>query len=348
MTKDLVKIDSAEYGLEESKAKEIKATFAPMLDKMEALEGEYNALIKKKMSPELCQEAHALRLKYVKVRTGTAEIHKSLKAFFLKGGRFVDGFKNAQIHASHGIEEKLLSIEKHYENLEKERVAKLQEERAAEFMKYPHVIDGISEPEPPPPNLGTMEESVWGHYIADVKRNYELRVEAEKKAEADRRAKEKKEAEERERQRLENIRLKKEAEEREKKLKAEQAEKDRIKKEAEDKLKAQQEKAEKERLIKEAEAQKKLDEERKAREKVEAELLEKRQAEEREKAAQEEARQAELNKDDAARVKDLVEDLERLKTKYQFKSAANKKMLAGVVNLLGKVLDYITQHTIEK
>ena len=108
---ELVKINPSDYGLEEQKAKEISDMFKPMLDKMVDLEKRYNEVISLEIQPETCKKAKELRLEYVKVRTGTATIHKELKAFYLQGGRFVDGWKNAQLMASQGIEEKLINIE---------------------------------------------------------------------------------------------------------------------------------------------------------------------------------------------------------------------------------------------
>jgi hypothetical protein len=48
----------------------------------------------------------------MKIRTATLDIHKKQKAFYLAGGKFVDGWKNAQHFASMGKEEKLEEIEK--------------------------------------------------------------------------------------------------------------------------------------------------------------------------------------------------------------------------------------------
>jgi hypothetical protein len=56
-----------------------------MLDKMEIMEEEYNRIIKLEVSDENCKLAKELRLKFVKIRTGTAEIHKKAKAYYLNG-----------------------------------------------------------------------------------------------------------------------------------------------------------------------------------------------------------------------------------------------------------------------
>lgn len=265
-TNELVKINASDYGIESTKAKEIEEMFAPMLGKMKELETEYNAIINQPVSKELCFQAKELRLKYVKVRTGTAEIHKSLKDFYLKGGRFVDGWKNAQLFASQQIEESLIKIEKHYEMLENERLEKLRADREAMLRPYTDVI---------PMALGHMEQSVWDNYLQGVKVAYEFRIAAEKKAEEERVAREKAEAEERERIRLENIRLKEEADKKQAELEAERKA-----------VRLAQEKRDAELAMERAEAQKEREEleakarkEREEREIIEARLKAKQEAE---------------------------------------------------------------------
>lgn len=330
-----LQINAADYGLEENKAKQISDMFKPMLDKMTELEVQYNEVIKRPMELETIQMAHDLRLAYVKVRTGTAAIHKELKAFYLQGGRFVDGWKNAQIMASQGIEDKLKSIEDHFVNIENVRIEKLQEERAIKLHEFD--VEFI------PDQLGEMDSSVWTNYISGVKLNYEAQKAAEKKAEEDRIAKKKAEAAEHKRINLENIRLNKEAEEREKseqiRIKKEQAEQ-KTREEREQKEKAAREKKEADDLARhEAELKK----ERDAKAKIEAELKAKAEAEQ--KASEEEKAkvQAELNMGDEAKVRALSIDLDHLKVKYAFKSQKNKKMYSDVGLLIDKVINHINQ-----
>ena len=335
-----LQINAADYGLEETKAKQISDMFKPMLDKMTELEVQYNEVIKRPMEPETIQMAHDLRLAYVKVRTGTADIHKELKAFYLQGGRFVDGWKNAQIMASQGIEDKLKGIEDHFVNIENARIIKLQEERAVKLRKFD--VEFI------PNQLGEMDESVWTNYISGVKLNYEDRKAAEKKAEEDRIAKEKAEVAERKRIKLENIRLTKEAEERERKEKTEakkreKAEAERLKKEAaERKIREEKERKEREayelKLKKERE---RAEAERKEREKAEAELKAKYEAEQKAKEEEEARIEAELNMGDAEKVLALIDDLTHLKTVYVFKSKKNQKMYSDVGLLIDKVIKHI-------
>lgn len=292
---DIVKINASDYGLEESKATEIKSMFTPMLDKMEELEVEYNEVIKEEITPGLIAKAKALRMKYVKVRTGTAEIHKELKAFYLKGGRFVDAFKNTQEFASGEKEKTLKAIEEHFENIEREKKEKLKTERIALIQPYVDDVNTYM--------LGEMSEDGFQKLLAGSKLQYEMRIEAERKAEEERIAREKAEAEERERIRQDNERLRKEVEEREKAAEVERKKQAAILKEQQDKAEAQRKaieaEREKERQAAEAE-RKKLEEQarkdREERERLAAELKRKEDEERKAKEAEEKRRKAEEKK----------------------------------------------------
>jgi len=174
----LVTINPAEYGLQENEAQQISAFFIPMLDKMKELELEFNEVVKMPLEPSTFQKAKELRLKYVKVRTGTADIHKKAKDYYLKGGRFVDGWKNAQALASHGKEETLEKIEKHYEIMEAERKAKLKAERLE------LISDLCKNPEMYP--LGEMSEAAFKQLFDGFVLAKQQKEEAERKAEEER------------------------------------------------------------------------------------------------------------------------------------------------------------------
>jgi len=177
----------------------------PKIVERDALKPMYEELIKGELTPVLCSDAKQLRLKLVKVRTGIAEIHKTQKAFYLAAGRYVDAWKNKETLPVEQMEEKLESIEKYFENIEKQRKQKLREERLAELLKYE--VDGSLQ------MLGEMSDDVWNNYFAGVKLQYEAKKEAERKAEEARLAEIEAEKKRQEEIRLENERLKKEAEE---------------------------------------------------------------------------------------------------------------------------------------
>ena len=232
MTTDIVKLDPKEYGLEESKAADIAAQFKPMLDKMVELEAEYNQVIALPVD-EAAVPAKTLRLKYVKVRTGTEKIHKEQKAFYLSAGRFVDGWKNTQLFASEGIEKKLQAIEDYAANKEKERIAALQVEREA--LLQPYGVENANLLQ-----LGNMTAEVFNNFLLGTKTAYDQRIEAERIAEENRLAAIEAERIRLEEQAAENARLKAEAEEVARLRAEEQAKAEAERKAAEEILKAQQ------------------------------------------------------------------------------------------------------------
>lgn len=135
--------------------------------------------------------------------------------------------------------------------------------------------------------ISSMSDETFKSFLSGIEKDHNDKIEAEKKAEAERIAKEKAEAEAREKQRLENIRLKEEAEKREKEIAIEKA-----------KVEAERKKQAEIQAKKDAEIEAKLKAEREKQSKLEAELKAKRDAElnaqkEKEKAEAEAKKQAE-------------------------------------------------------
>ena len=347
----LVKIKASDYGLEESKAKEIESLFTPMLSKMTELETEYNDILKEEINPETCKRAKDLRLCYVKVRTGTAEIHKKAKEFYLNGGRFVDGWKNAQLFASGEKEKTLKSIEDHFENQEKERLEKLRLLRL-ELLKPFKGIEPLA--------LGYMQQDVFDNYLSGVKIAYEQKIAAEKKAEEDRLTAIEAERIRQEKIRLENIRLQKEAKKRELEI---NAEREKIRKENEEKerlaeierkkqakiLADQKAKADKER----AELMAKNEAERKEKERLAEEIERKNQAEAKAKKEAEAKIEAEKKAKVAAEKKaKLAPDKTKLLAfgqalndlpRPEIKSIEAALIMSNINGLLAKVNNYILE-----
>jgi hypothetical protein len=314
--KELVKVDMAQYGLEESKAAEVKKDFDAVLKIAVELEDSFNEVVAKPIEPQTCAEAKALRLKYVKVRTAIAAVHKERKAFYLSGGRAIDGLKNAYTHAVEGNEARLESIENHFANIERERIESLQIERAERCATFE--VDGAMM------GLGQMPEDVWKNYIAGVELQYNARKEAEAKAEAERIAREKAEAEERERIRLENIRLKEEAEAREKDAKIEAE-----KRAAEEKARLAKEQAERDRIEAERRKEREEAEKKLAAERAERERIEREQA--AKEAAERERIEAERRKEREEAEKKLAAERaerERIEREQATKEAAERKAQA--------------------
>ena len=258
---ELLKINPQDFGLTDETAVNISQQFQPMLNKMVELEQEFNVIVQMPIeNNETSKKAKELRLRYVKLRTATADIHKQQKSFYLNGGRFVDGWKNAQIFASQGKEERLEKIEKYFENLEKERIEAIHNERVAVISKYMDVGNV---------QFGTMDEDVWIAYLSAKKQSYEQLMEAQLETERQKKIKEQEEIKERERIRIENEKLRLEAEairqeaenERLRQmdiLRKQEIEKRKLQNEL-DKIKEAEAKAEEERILKEKEEKKKAD-----------------------------------------------------------------------------------------
>jgi hypothetical protein len=148
-----------------------------------------------------------------------------------------------------------------------------------------------------------MSDETFDVFLSGIEKQYNDRIEAEKKAEEERIAKEKADAEAREKQRLENERLKAEAEKREKEIKAERqkaelekkAIEEKAKKEAEKAAKKLQEERETARLAQEKAAKEKAELEAKIQAQKDAEtkaLKEQQEAEEKVKKEAEKAAKA--------------------------------------------------------
>ena len=340
-------IKAEDYGLEVEKANELTVGLKVVKAEREFLIKEFEEVAKLELIEENLPKFKELRLRIVKNRTqGINKWHKTNKEFFLTGGKFVDAIKNKENAINEQMEERLMSAEKHFENLEKERIAKLQAERVGLLSEF---VEDANERD-----LASMEDDVWESYLATKKQAHLDKIQAELDAEKERQAKIKAEKEEQERIRKENAKLKAEAEEYERLAKIEankRAKQEAERKEKEEKeRKIREEKERKERaeyeakLKAEREAKEKIEREEKAkREKLQAELKAKEEVERKAKEEEEARLEAELNKGDTDKVKDLIAELEALKTKYSFKSSKNIKMYKDVGLLIDKVTNHINK-----
>lgn len=274
------------------------------------------------------------------------------------------------------MEEKLSEIEKHAENLEKERVAKLEIERLE--LLLPYNVENANML-----NVGVMDETVWTNFLSGTKAAHEAKIKEEQRIEAERIEAEEKAKKEAEEQRKKEIaeaeaRAKEKAdkeakiridEEKKRTLLAElraqrtgelapyiqfirkydnliglpekeyQKELSEIKQGAIEHLKYEKEQKEIARLAEED----RIEEEKQAAIKAEKQRQEKAEKDrlEKEEAEKQAAIEKELSKGDAAKVRDLISDLQKLKEKYTFKSKKNCKMYADVSTLLDRTISHI-------
>lgn len=198
-----------------------------------------------------------------------------------------------------------------------------------------------------------MSDESFSLFVAGIEKQYNDKIEAEKKAEAERIEKEKAEIAERERIRKENERLKAEAEAKEKQLIAERAKaeaerkaiEEAAKKEREEnerKLKAEQETA---RIAAEKAAAEKAKLEAEIKAKAEAEEKERKEAEAKviaEQKAKEAAEKKAKNAPDKTKLIELAAQIDGLNLP-ELKSEEANKILTDAKTLLAKVSNFIRE-----
>ena len=158
--------------------------------------------------------ARTARLELKNLRVAADKKRKELKEDSLRMGRAIDGANNILLSIIVPIERGLEDIEKAEERRIAEELRQRTEARIAEFS--PFITPGMLMPP-----LGAMTEEQFQATLADAKLLYEMKLEASRKAEAERIEREAAEARERLRIAGENERLRKEAAEREAQMKAE-------------------------------------------------------------------------------------------------------------------------------
>ena len=159
-------------GLQENKVHELKKIYAPMFHKLEEFEERFNEVVEMEINPVTIEHAKKLRLEIRKVRTTGEKARKEAQAEVMTIGRAIDGVFNTLKYAVESKEQKLMDIEKHYENLRLQEIKNLQDERALELIEYTENI---------PPNLGEMEEGVWFNFFTGARSNYQAQKEPEEK-----------------------------------------------------------------------------------------------------------------------------------------------------------------------
>lgn len=231
MNNKIILLDAPELkSIEQSKAEQIKAIFAPMTEMLASFEVAYSNVCEEAatgITEFVMAKAKRLRLDIAKIRIAAEKARKEQKEEYLRAGKAIDGVNNILKWAVEEKELKLKEIEDYFENLERQRKAELQTKRVEILSEY--VQDASDR------DLSSMDDDVWTAYLAAKKKEHEDRIAAEKQAQIDREAKEKTEAEERERIKAENERLRKEAAELAAKAEKERRERE----EAEAKLQAQ-------------------------------------------------------------------------------------------------------------
>lgn len=253
-------------GIEISKAEQIDSIFMPMVEMLKSFESSYDTIMEKakeEINIDVVQAAKRIRIDIGRIRIDTEKARKEQKEEYLRAGKAIDGVANILKFAVVEKEQKLKDIENYYENIEKERVAKIQSDREFELSKYDFNCEV---------DLASMPDEVWENYLTGYRLSYEKKKEAEEKAEIERI-----EAEEAEKKRrleieAENKRLKAESEKRE------VEENKRKEKEAKEKATREKSEAEleKQRQQEREKLEKQIQKEKEEKKKIEDELNEKK------------------------------------------------------------------------
>ena len=155
------------------------SSLAIIQNEREALINAYDDVIGLKITEDNLKTFKELRLQIRDNRTkGIEPWHTTNKAVSLAIGRTIDAIKNREVEINKRMEAKLLGAEKHFENLEKERVEKLNKERIELVRPYLDEVEHLV--------LHDMEEDVFNAYLETKKRNFKAIQEAEAKAEKER------------------------------------------------------------------------------------------------------------------------------------------------------------------
>jgi len=207
--------------IEPAKSAQIKASFDPMVKMLEEFEGKYNEVIEASadgITPEVAARAKRLHIDIGKVATATEKVRKAQKQEYLLAGRAIDGASNILKWAISDKRNKLKEIVEHEKAKAEEARQALQAERVTILSEF---VDDAEERD-----LARLQPDEFEALLSMKKQQHLDRIEAERKAEADRIAKEKAEEEERLRVVAENKRLAKEKKEAEEKLEAERKERE--------------------------------------------------------------------------------------------------------------------------
>lgn len=338
-----------------NEAEEIKQSYLPYFEQMGIIKEEAKKINFE--SPTMLDEkiARDLRLRTVKIRTGSMAIKEERKRIHMLKANVEQSAWNLIKTTCELDEEIFLQVEKKREIEEKARLSARKEGRIKLLEPFGVDTQFIA--------LLNMPDEAFEQFLSQTNDSYEKKIADEKRAQEEEIERQRVQEEKRLEMIAENKRLREEAEakeaalakereEQEAKLnaikeKAEQerraaeAEASRIRIENEKKVAAEKARVEAEQEKMREEAQAKIDAERKERERIQAELLAKEQAELKAKEEAEAAKEFELAKGDTDKIQDLQKDLESLKLKYTFKSAKHKKTYAEVGILLDKILNHI-------
>lgn len=153
-----------EFSLAPTDAEQIIVAFSETAILLKDLQPDLEKILATKdITKEVCAEAKALRLKYVKVRTQSVDdTHKKVKAATLLRAKAIDGMKNLFLLQLSEKENPLMDIEKHFERIEEEKKATLVKARSEMMEKIGASFFDTN-------LLGEMTTEIWDSFYAEEK-----------------------------------------------------------------------------------------------------------------------------------------------------------------------------------
>lgn len=181
MSEQLVLINPKDFEIDDSMANNITSKIVTLKKERDILSQKYLEVMQMDINdPETAKEAKKARLLIRDNRTKGFEAQRVAdKKVPLRLGQFIDAVYGSETAENIRMEGALESIEKHAENLEKQRLEELQRERIKLAIPYVHEDFYF-------PDLSSMDQEVFDAYLQTKKNTFEARIEAEKKAEQER------------------------------------------------------------------------------------------------------------------------------------------------------------------
>lgn len=169
------------YEINKTMAVDLAKGLPSIIKERETLLSQVDAiLILDKDDPSTAKKAAELRKQIKSNRTqGFEKWRKTTKEVYLRAGQFIDALGKREIMINEQAEGQLEAIERHAENLERQRLETIQVERKVLVSAY--VADDFSYPD-----LSNMDQEVFEAYLSTKKVSFEAKIAAEKKAEEER------------------------------------------------------------------------------------------------------------------------------------------------------------------
>ena len=167
------------YGISEESSNVIAKNCIPIIQEFNNLEIEFDLIMQEKeITAEICKSSKSLRNKYVKVRTGGDKVIQAAKDEVQKQVEAHNQLRRNFKEEITSRENQLREKELYFEKIEAARLDKIRKERSTELEKYETLYDAG--------DVALLDNVLWGHFLNGVKADYEEKKEAEKKAEEER------------------------------------------------------------------------------------------------------------------------------------------------------------------